>query len=183
MTRPIVYTRADNRVCVCWPSANCIAWLSNGGRWQCTPKWLEEQAQRHIQAGHGEHAVRRYIRAMQEGGCTTADAYEIIRDRDCGHLGTGHELWSAEDLPDRWFRDAWRRSHNGGPMSIDLKAARTIQFRRIKAAMDSEDKRRAAEIDLFDRPIEIPLGAIRDRIHKAGSTAELRRVWPDELPA
>ena len=67
---------------------------------------------------------------MLFGGCTTAEAYGIIRDRDCSHLGTGCELWDASDLPtDRRYRNAWRRSHNGGPIYIDDRAAMLIDER------------------------------------------------------
>jgi hypothetical protein len=179
--RRIVYTRPDGGVVVCTPTRWCISMLANGGFFPGGGVAVEQQVERGLAAGRKEWAVRRYVRAMQDGGCTTAEAYEIVRDRDCGHLGSGFELWAAGDLPDRWFRDAWQRSHNGGPIMIDLKAARAIQFRRIKMAAERENKRRAAEIDLFDHLIELPLGAIRDRIHKAQGVDELRRIWPQEL--
>ena len=66
-----------------------------------------------------------FVMAMQFGGCTDAEAYEIMRDRFCAHLGSGIELWDTTDVPkDRWFREAWVRSHNGGPIDISLTKAR-----------------------------------------------------------
>lgn len=181
MRRGIVYTRHDGGVTVCWPSANAIRWLANGGRWPGRPKeWLDEQVDRHIAAGHHEWTVRRYVQAMQNGGCTTAEALEIIRDRDCAHLGTGFELWYAEELPDRWFRDAWRRSHNGGHIEINMIAARNIQLRRICAAIDSEDKRSRSWLST-SKPVHIDRSHILSQINKARSPTELMRVWPSEL--
>ena len=37
--------------------------------------------------------------AIQFGGCTDAEAYELMRDRFCTHLGTGIELWDTADVP------------------------------------------------------------------------------------
>jgi hypothetical protein len=180
--RRIVYTRHDGGVNVCSPTPWALRVLASGGFWDRHPEdFFESQVESGIAQGRSESAIRRYIRAMRDGGCTTAEAYEIIRDRDCAHLGTAHELWDEASLPDRWFRDAWRRSHNGGPISVDLNTARRIQFRRIKTAAECENKRRAAEIDLFERPVELPFGVLRDRIHKADSVEELHSVWPDEL--
>lgn len=181
MIRRIVYTRPDGGVTACTPTRWCLARLSSGGFFPGGPAAVDSQVERGLAIGRKEWAVRRYVRAMQDGGCTTAEAYEIIRDRDCAHLGSGFELWSADGLPDRWFRDAWRRSHNGGPITIDINAARTIQFRKIKAAADRENRRRTAEIDLFDCPLTLPLGALRDRIRRADSVDDLRRIWPEEL--
>jgi hypothetical protein len=181
--RHIVYTSPGGTVSICSPAPEFIdGWLSHGGYWQDKPRgWADAWIDRRTAEGRHELSVAHFARKVQMGGCSTAEALATIRDFDCAHLGAGCELWRADDFPDRWFRDAWRRSHNGGPISIDLNAARRVQFRRIKAAVERENKRRAAEIDLFEHPVELPLGALRDRIHKADSVEELRSVWPDEL--
>ena len=84
----------------------------------------------------GERKEHRFVMAMQFGGCTDAEAYELMRDRFCAHHGSGIELWDVGDVPqDRWFRDAWVRSHNGGPIDVSLRKARSIQFRRINDAI------------------------------------------------
>ena len=134
----IVYTRPGGAVSIVCPSARCIAWMASGGRWgNPTRGWLDEQLRRSVEAGHNERAAYRFIRAMQWGGCTTAEALAIIRDRDCAHLGTGIELWDVEDIPtDRTYRNAWRRSHNGGPIYIDELAAMKIDEARAWEAYD-----------------------------------------------
>ena len=182
MDKRIVYTRFDGGVSVCCPTDECIAWMTGGGGiWDKEPPgFLEVQIERMIEAGHGADASRRFARAVQFGGCTTAEALGIIRDRDCAHLGTAIELWDAGEIPaDRWFRNAWRRSHNGGPICIDLNLAKPIQFQRIKAAIDKENARRSA--DLYARPIEIDAAALRTQIIAADDESKLRRIWPKEL--
>jgi len=116
---------------------------------------------------------------MQFGGLSNAEAYAVMRDRFCGHLGTGHELWEVDDLPtDRWFRDAWVRGHNGGPIDISLGKARGVQFHRIFDAVGQENSRRLGDIDHFDRPIQPDWCVIRDAIRRADDVADLRRIWP-----
>jgi hypothetical protein len=179
--RRILYTRHDAGVTLCTPAQECLEWLASGGYWDGRGIDIDEQIERAVSAGHREHAARRFVRAMDKGGCTTAEAYDIIRDRDCGHLGTAFELVTPEELPDRWFRDAWRRGHNGGPIDIDMETARKIQFRRIRTAIRRENKRREDDLTRFNRPLKIAIGAIRDKLHKADSAEDIRRIWPEEL--
>lgn len=183
MTQHIVYTRFDGGVNICHPAEECLSAMSSGGYWSDRPRgFLEEQIERQIAAGHKPDAAHRFAHALQFGGCVRAEALEIIRDRDCGHLGTAHELYQFADIPqDRWFRDAWRRSHNGGPIYIELTAARRIQFRKIRQAATAENKRRQDELDRFDMPVELELGALRDKIYSCDDPSALRRVWPEEL--
>jgi hypothetical protein len=125
--------------------------------------------------GVGERAAARFVEAMQFGGCSTPEAYAIMRDRFCAHLGTACELWDASEVPtDRWFRDAWRRSHNGGPILIDMEKARRIQFDRIKAAVRARNR---ARIQLGRNPRPPPWGEIRNAIRVARDEDELKRVW------
>ncbi len=59
----------------------------------------------------GERNAHRFVMTMQFGGCTDAEAYNLMRDRLCAHEGTGCELCDVAHIPtDRWFRDAWIRS-------------------------------------------------------------------------
>ena len=121
--------------------------------------------------------------AMQFGGCTDAEAYELMRDRFCAHHGSGIELWDVRDVPqDRWFRDAWVRSHNGGPINVSLAKAKSIQFHRITDAVDQENARRRTDINLFDRSIQPDWSEMREEIRRAVGVAELRHVWPSDLP-
>jgi hypothetical protein len=106
-----------------------------GGRWDEDIRWDREFLARQIakQAEEcGEWAAARFVRAMQFGGCSTPEAYGIMRDRFCAHLGSGHELWDTADVPqDRTYRDAWRRSHNGGPILLDERKVMEIDEARI----------------------------------------------------
>ena len=117
---------------------------------------------------------------MVSGGCTTAEALAIIRDRDCAHLGTMIELFDIDELPgDRWFRDAWTRSHNGGPVYVYLPRARRVQIDRIKGAVAQRNRRRL----LLGRALIAPAwGSIGNAIRHARDEHELRRVWPEGLP-
>lgn len=182
MNKRIVYTRFDGGVSVCCPADECIAWMTGGGGiWdRYPPGFLDIQIDRMIEAGHGPDAARRFARAVQFGGCTTAEALGIIRDRDCAHLGTAIELWDADDVPtDRWFRNAWKRSANGGPISIDLKLAKPIQYQRIRQAFEKENTRRASDLDAA--PLELDWLHVRQRVKRAREETELRHIWPEEL--
>jgi hypothetical protein len=192
--RFILYTRPDGGVSVCAPSLTALRYMTQGGgRWDppegkmwfrannashlidvpyhlrgqrfIAPTWLLN-AQIDAQAvdGVGECAARRFVHAMQFGGCTEAEAYEIMRDRFCAPHGSAFDLIDAPPL-DRWFRDAWRRSHNGGPVWIAMPLARRIQARKIA------DFAR-------ERKLELRLQNWRARIRKAQTPQELKAIWP-----
>ena len=183
MPKRIVYTRHDGGVSVCAPSLTALRFMTGGGgRWDGYPRgFLDRQIAKQAEEC-GERNAHRFVMVMQFGGCTDAEAYELMRDRFCAHNGTGIELWDVDDVPkDRWFRDAWVRSHNGGPINVSLPRARAIQFRRIRSAVDIENKRRLCDIDCFDRPIQPEWSVIRDAIRRADDVACLRRVWLREL--
>lgn len=180
MMRCIVYTRkADNGVSICHPAPKAIAWMSCGGFWDGRPRgFMETQIERQIARGVDPDTARRYAHAVQFGGCTTAEALAIIRDRDCAMYGTAIELWDIEDVPsDRWFRDAWRRSHNGGPISVDVKKARPIQWTRARSFVSIENKRRAESFETA-QPVEVDWDAFRQRIREAKDEVDLRAIWP-----
>ena len=139
MRKVIVYTRkSDGGVTVCAPSQTCLRYMTCGGRWNGYPRgFLKTQIERQIEAGHDADAAVRFTMAMQFGGCSAGEAYAIIRDRDCAHLGTGCELWYADEVPtDRTYRDAWVRSHNGGPIRVDPYKAMMIDERRAWEAYE-----------------------------------------------
>lgn len=167
----IIYTRLDGGVSICTPTAECMAWMTGGGGyWNgFPPGYADIQIERQIEAGHHPHAAHRFAHAMMFGGCTDAEALEIIRDRDCGHLGTAHELVGISDIyTDRWFRDAWRRGHNGGPVYVAMPAARQIHVAKLK--------RFAAQ-----HRIELQMPRYRQRIRKAETPEELKSIWPELL--
>ena len=111
-----------------------------GGRWdQFGPGFLMRQVWQQVQDGISEHAAVKFMRAMQFGGCTEAEAYGVIRDRDCAHLGTACELWHVDDVAklDRRYRDCWRRSSNGGPIYIDEYKAQQLDEQRAWQAYEA----------------------------------------------
>jgi hypothetical protein len=187
----IVYTRpSDNGISVCNPTPWALDIMCNGGGlWNDRPRgFVDEMVRRKscpiLQKGKhvSEDIAWRFVRAMQYGGCTTAEALDIIREHDCtrGGDGTLHELMDYDDLPDRWFRDAWRRSSNGGPPSVELAAARLIQWQRIYEAVQQENKRRAWNL-FGPRPIKLNKLEYQRAIKLARDDEELRRIWPDGL--
>ena len=176
----IIYTRHDGGVSICYPTEWVISALGSGGIWgHLPPGVMDRQIASMVNRGVNEDAAHRYAKAAMFGGCTTAEALGIIRDRDCAHLGTAIELWAVGDIPDdRWFRDAWKRSHNGGPISISLPLAKRIHIRRIGAAVIDENKRRERELMA---PIEYNRDSLRSRVMNARDEYELRCIWPGEL--
>ena len=143
MLRRIVFTRPNGGVSICAPSLTALAYMTGGGgRWDDVLRWdrdfLDRQIAEQSKCGVGEWAAARFVRAMQFGGLSTPEAYGVIRDRFCAHLGSGHELWHTEDVPtNRTYRDAWRRSRNGGPILIDEVKARSIDEARAWAAYEA----------------------------------------------
>lgn len=189
MRQRIIYTAKDNWVVIVTPSANAIRWMGSGGRWADERRgFIDEQIERHIAAGHNQDLSRRYVHAMMFGGCTTAEALGIIRDRDCAHRGSGIELWSVEDCPtDRWFRDAWRRHQDGGPIWIDLDAARTVQMQRCVEAVKNHNRQQEIKPELWGHNgpqfIELDYRRIKRDCESAPNLTTLRAIWPTDLRA
>jgi hypothetical protein len=166
----IVYTRQDGGVTIRQPAPDAMRAFCNGGGWPTIqPNDLSRHIDAEIEAGRSPRLAMHYVHALAFGGQTEAEAYAIIRDRDC-HGGTGFELWTISEVMshDRWFRDAWRRSHNGGPIGVDMAKARKIQLKRIKTAADR-----------IKADLELPRW--RERIRRAPSPEQLRQVWPRGL--
>lgn len=179
--RVIVYTRFDGGVSLCIPAPECIRELSSGGAWGGMPRgFVETQIERQIAAGHRPDAARRFAHGMAFGGLTTAEALDVIAERDCRHLGTGLELCIPSELPSRWFRDAWRRGANGGPINIDLRLARPIQWKRIRQFVADENKRRSEAWDGLPE-LKPDFGSIKDQIKRADDSDSLQRIWIDEI--
>ena len=153
-SKRIVYTCHDGSVSVCIPTDWAIKALASGGFWGARPRgWYDRQVESQVARGVLPDAASRYVRAMITGGCTTAEALAIIRDRDCAHLGTQIELQDASDLPaDRWFRKA-------------------------RDAVAAANKQRA-ESFVAQGPIEPDWGTIRQAITNARDEKELRAIWP-----
>lgn len=180
--KSIIYTRHDGGVSVCIPSPEIFRVMQNGGFWNDKPRgYVQTQIERQIADGIAPDHARRFAHAVAFGGVTEPEVWDIVKDRDCARHGTLHELTDTDELPGRWFRDAWSRSHNGGPPSIDLEKAKPIQWRRLVQAVSQENKKR--ELDLFGGPrIRIPKMSIQSAIRNARDAEELERIWIPGLP-
>ena len=179
--KAILTTAHAGGVLVTYPAREMFDVMSRGGYWADRPRgFLEAQIERQISAGIDRDHAQRFAYALEFGGLTTAEVYSVIRDRDCARHGTQHELIDPDELPDRWFRDAWARGHNGGPVHISLEKARAVQWRKIVAAVDIENKRRREDLKAT-APVDFDQGAIRSAIRNARDDDELRRVWPCSL--
>lgn len=177
--RTILTTEWRGGVRVTYPAAEMFDVMSSGGYWRDRPRgYLRTQIERQIEAGIDPDHARRFAYALEFGGLTTAEVYEVIRDRDCARHGKDHELINTIELPDRWFRDAWTRGHNGGPVWIHLETARVIQRAKIDTAVGRENSRRRG---LRKRLYKLDELAIDAGIRNARDDEELRRVWPEQL--
>lgn len=179
----VLFTRFDRGVSTCRPDPHCMQAMMVGGWWDQYPvRTIREQIPRQLEAGVKPWAARRFFEALGDGGVDLLEAFWIIANRDCAHLGEALVLCNDEELPDEWFRDAWRRSLNGGPVSIDLEAAKRVQFSRVRGALLQENKRR--ERDFAERPaIQLDMTHLRRRIRDAECPETLKQIWPEELAA
>ena len=134
----ILDTRPGGRVAITCPTECAIAYLMHGATGDWHP-WYGRpwgfwalQFSRMVMRGVKPKAAYRYARTMMTGGCTRREAIEIIAARDVGHLGTAIEIVDIDEIPkDRTYRDAWRRSPNGGPIWIDEDRAQEIDEIRM----------------------------------------------------
>lgn len=187
MHKRIVYNRKDDGgVSVCCPSEWIFTVMCNGGAWPdfdwYYPGFADVQIERMIAEGIRQDVAVRHADAMMRGGLTTAEVWELIRDRDCEPHGTAIELWDVAELPaDRWFRNAWRRSPNGGPIYVKLELAQPIQFERARSAVKRENDSRDALLRDWQPPLEVDWHAIRRQILRVGSIEELRTIWPEGI--
>lgn len=175
MRKRIVYTRHDGGVSICAPAEDCLKWMSCGGYWKTMPRgFVDTQIERNIADGVAPDAARRFVRALAFGGRSEQEALAIIRDRDCTPHGTAIDLWDVDDIPgDRWFRDAWRRSHNGGPISVSLTEAKPLHWKQLRAVA----KRMEDDFETSLQVSDIDWAKIRSKVLRARDVDELRTVW------
>lgn len=177
--RAILTTDWAGGVRVTYPMPEIFDVMSRGGYWNDRPRgFLLRQIELQIEAGIDPDHAKRFAYAVQFGGLTTAEIYEVLRDRDCARHGKDHDLINPAELPDRWFRDAWSRGHNGGPVWVNLERARVIQRAKIDEAVGKENSRRRG---LRKRLYKLDELAIDAGIRNARDDDELRRVWPCSL--
>ncbi len=139
MTRErILDTRPDGSVAITCPDENGIRYLMLGSDWWQHP-WHERpwwfwivQFQRKVARGVKPAAAYKFCRAMVTGGLSRREAIELIGEYSVGHLGVALEIVDISEIPtDRTYRDAWRRSSNGGPIWVCEKAAQEIDEARM----------------------------------------------------
>jgi hypothetical protein len=195
MRERIVYTQLSGCVSVIVPSRACYLACTNGGAkepYRRQKWWIDRQIAQFVRGGIDEAVARDWVLAIAWGGLTSSEYFGLLRDKDMTKDGRGAELWDVAELPsDRWFRNAWRRSSNGGPIWIDLDAARDIQVERIEQAVHGWNERakrdeRCARLRgrLTNGPalIEFDLDSIGRKIVSARTAEEICAVWPPELP-
>lgn len=178
--RRIIYTRHDGGVTVCSPTSETLRFMTCGGGWNTGRSLEEEVFYQFTNLDIDEDTAARFVRAMMCGGLVEYEAYAIIRDRDC-KSGSAHDMCDDADIPeDRWFRSAWRRSSNGGPIIIDDDVAKRVQWSKLVAAHDIAVKTQSA--DLFAPEFKIDLSHYRSRIKAARRWEDVRHIWPEGLP-
>lgn len=76
--------------------------------------------------------ARRWVEALDKGGLSEREAVALIVEKDAPAWSTAHEVVHNDEIPkDRRYRNAWRRSHNGGPIWIDEQKAIEIDEARM----------------------------------------------------
>ena len=197
MMQVIISTRPDGGVSVTYPTSEVMQILTHGG----APEGYfgrkldrEWEIEKFVRGGKLERVAVRWIDAVICGGLTDAQAYELIAEKDTDPSWSGKELWQRHEVPsDRWFRDSWRRSRNGGPIRIDLEDARGRQIARaiaIQAKRVADLRKQLTAARILRRDVN----AIERSLHRlealddllgpmaiADAPATLRAAWPQAL--
>lgn len=182
-THRVVYSRkSDGGVSFYHPDRRIERRMTGGGGYWTNPPrgFFERQIASKAKQGVSEDAARAWINALQFGGCTTREAWAVCAQHCCARFGHSLELFAIADLPDYWFRDAWRRGGNSGAVVIDFATAQLIQYERIVDAVNEENKRRERMLFGPD-PLRLDKGRFSKAIMQANGPDELKRVWPEEL--
>lgn len=176
-SRRILYTAPGAAVGVLAMTAWCHRALTCGGGWLShVGSSVAREVAKAEARGADPETERRFAFALEHGGCTDAEAWDLIRRRDLPADAAAAELVDLADLPaDRWFRDAWRRSPNGGPVWIDLERARDVQRAHVAGLLAQEAARRARALAV---PPETDIAALRRAIEAAATLDELRAALP-----
>lgn len=196
----IIYTRAeDNGVGVVIPSARCFAALTGAGLHEDEP-WRRSRAFMEMQVRNfgrstppvAEAIARRWVMAMAFGGLSPSAFFALLINKDVPEASRSTaELIDVDELPkDRWFRDAWSRSPNGGPITVNLDRARVVQARHVLRRLDElRDMRRGLPpaglvllgLSHLPDPERFNLVPVITAINDARDEDDLRRTWPEEL--
>jgi hypothetical protein len=174
----------DRSVAIYTPSLECMKALTHGGG--LIKPWMRQRATDNmIRNGRRPQFARLWIEAAINGGMTDAEFYEALIEKDATPKGAAAPELIDETPRDRWFRDAWRRSHNGGPIDIDLEVARRVHAKHILSAKDAVEGSEKARIDEIllgkSKVAAIDMRAVGVRINRARDIGELRQIWPRAL--
>jgi hypothetical protein len=94
------------------------------------PQWRPDRTDRN------EFAFK-WIAGLIRGGYSEQDAVALIGEYSKPPFATALEIVDIDDIPtDRTYRNAWRRSSNGGPIWIDEDLAQRIDEERAWRAYD-----------------------------------------------
>lgn len=174
MIRSIVCSRPDGGVSVLHPTEYAYARTKGGGLNLPYPRQM--CIDNMVKNGKRPGFAKRWVDTAISGGMTDAEFYEAIIEKDMPKNYSAPELVSC--LPDRWFRNAWKRSHNGGPIYIDLARAKTVQAQRIDRFLEGKMLNKAESLlaELDDSWADIV--PLIQQIKRARSLEELRTIWP-----
>lgn len=96
------------------------------------PMWRPDRSDR-------EAFAAQWIDALVHGGYSEREAVLLIAEFSMPAFATAVQLVDVNEIPtDRRYRDAWRRSSNGGPIWIDDDRAREIDEARLWEAYDGK---------------------------------------------
>lgn len=151
---------------------------------------MDRQIANFVRGGAAESVARRWVAVMAFGGLTSAEYFGLLRDKDVPTDGASPELWGVEEISsDRWFRNAWRRSPNGGPIWIDLDAARACQMGHIMKAARRHNRNEMTKPERGEmwghngpEIIELEPQRWQRAVQAARSLEELRSIWPLDVP-
>jgi hypothetical protein len=177
-TRVLFTRKTDGGVSIFNPSLRTVSVLQQGNGYGRMLKrgTLEVQTQRLIEDGIDQDIAQTFVNAYAFGGNTEAEALKILIDRSCAHEGLHIDVVTKQELPPRFYRNAWIRSPNGGPVNISLDKAKIIQWDTLYSSIEAENKKREREFEL--RPlIEVPWETIRSSIRHARDVDELSKIW------
>lgn len=192
--------RSDGGVAVIVPVPSALRELTSGGR-----PWLgarrQVEIENFVRGGMPEETAARWIDALIAGNATTAEAYEHILMRSREPDQAAIDLVDIAEVPalrdpagNRWCRNAWRRSMNGGPVYIDIQRAIELEQKRLVRARAAALKQCEADeaealiggdmsrLGRRERILQIDLAALGQRMRAARSEAELQALWPAEIP-
>ncbi len=123
-------------VAVTCPSEWGVQALMHGGAWRNFHKdFWKVQIARMVARNVKEDAAHTYALTMMTGGVSRSRAIDIIAARDLAHWAKAIDVIDVSELPEtRRYRNAWRRSPNGGPVWVDDAARVAIDEARMWAA-------------------------------------------------